>query len=292
MTRRTLILATAIFATARLTYGQSLDDVRKSYDAGAFQQAIDAVGGSQDPRLLFVAAQSQQKLRRAACVRTTGVSACGRSLGRDRPIGRGSAGRKCSWRRTGGRSGGGQRSNDRRSAFAARPRAKRRAEPGGGSGGVPESERSGSVVVVRALLRRDRLLEDQACGSHRVTLPDVPETGATGTGAWRSPIDPSDTEPLKRRMPRTAQAVRHKLSSVERAQQPDVVQAFRPARHVRRNRRCFFLSKLEHLPDREEPARAARPVRGIKRHAGIHSEQDEWRLHAETDPRARRQAAQ
>src|SRR6516162_697817 len=64
MTRRTLIIATAIFATARLTYGQSLDDVRKSYDAGAFQQAIDAVGGSQDPRLLFVAAQSQQKLRR------------------------------------------------------------------------------------------------------------------------------------------------------------------------------------------------------------------------------------
>jgi tetratricopeptide (TPR) repeat protein len=64
MTRRTLILATAIFATARITYGQSLEDVRKSYDAGAYQQAIDAIGGSQDPRLLFLAAQGQQKLRR------------------------------------------------------------------------------------------------------------------------------------------------------------------------------------------------------------------------------------
>src|SRR5262245_33258899 len=64
MTRRTLIVAATIFATARLTYGQSLDDARKSYDAGAYQQAIDAIGGSQDPRLLFLAGQSQQKLRR------------------------------------------------------------------------------------------------------------------------------------------------------------------------------------------------------------------------------------
>jgi tetratricopeptide (TPR) repeat protein len=65
MTHRILIVATAIFATAGVIYGQSLDDARKSYDAGAYQQAIDAIGGSQDPRLLFIAAQSQQKLRRA-----------------------------------------------------------------------------------------------------------------------------------------------------------------------------------------------------------------------------------
>src|SRR5215471_8515540 len=64
MTRRNLIIATAICATTGVVYGQSLDDVRKSYDAGAYQQAIDAVGGSQDPRLLFIAAQGQQKLRR------------------------------------------------------------------------------------------------------------------------------------------------------------------------------------------------------------------------------------
>jgi tetratricopeptide (TPR) repeat protein len=64
MTRRTLILATALFASAVITHAQSLDEVRKSYDAGAYQQVIDAIGGSQDPRLVFLAAQSQQKLRR------------------------------------------------------------------------------------------------------------------------------------------------------------------------------------------------------------------------------------
>jgi tetratricopeptide (TPR) repeat protein len=64
MTSRTLILLTAILATAGVASAQALDDVRKSYDTGAYQQAIDAIGGSQDPRLLFLAAQSQQKLRR------------------------------------------------------------------------------------------------------------------------------------------------------------------------------------------------------------------------------------
>jgi len=64
MMGRTSILALAIVATAGVAYAQSLDDARKSYDSGAYQQVIDAIGGSQDPRLLFLAGQSQQKLRR------------------------------------------------------------------------------------------------------------------------------------------------------------------------------------------------------------------------------------
>ena len=64
MTRRTFIIAAALVAASRIAHAQSLEDARKSYDAGAYQQVVDAVGGSQDPRLVFLAAQSQQKLRR------------------------------------------------------------------------------------------------------------------------------------------------------------------------------------------------------------------------------------
>jgi tetratricopeptide (TPR) repeat protein len=64
MTRRTFIIAAALVAASRIAHAQSLEDARKSYDAGAYQQVVDAVGDSQDPRLVFIAGQSQQKLRR------------------------------------------------------------------------------------------------------------------------------------------------------------------------------------------------------------------------------------
>jgi tetratricopeptide (TPR) repeat protein len=64
MIRKAFVIATVIVSASRAVHGQSLDEARKSYDAGAYQQAVDAIGGSQDPRLLFLAAQSQQKLRR------------------------------------------------------------------------------------------------------------------------------------------------------------------------------------------------------------------------------------
>jgi tetratricopeptide (TPR) repeat protein len=57
-----LVLAVAL---ARAASAQSLDEVRKLYDAGQYQQVTDTAGGSQDPRVVFVVAQSQQKLRRA-----------------------------------------------------------------------------------------------------------------------------------------------------------------------------------------------------------------------------------
>lgn len=44
---------------------QSLPDVRAMFDAGNYQQAIDAASASQDPRVMFLVAQSQQKLRRS-----------------------------------------------------------------------------------------------------------------------------------------------------------------------------------------------------------------------------------
>lgn len=65
MTRRTLLALVVAGACARAASAQSLDDVRKLYDAGQYQQVVDSAGGSQDPHVVFVVAQSQQKLRRA-----------------------------------------------------------------------------------------------------------------------------------------------------------------------------------------------------------------------------------
>ena len=72
MTHRTLVTVTAfLVATAPMAFGQSqdaarksLDDARKSYDAGAYQKVVDAAGGSGDPHLMYLVAQSQQKLRK------------------------------------------------------------------------------------------------------------------------------------------------------------------------------------------------------------------------------------
>lgn len=63
ITRTSLIAATICAAMARAAFGQSVEDLRKSYDTGEYQRVVDAAGNSQDPRALYLAAQSHQKLR-------------------------------------------------------------------------------------------------------------------------------------------------------------------------------------------------------------------------------------
>jgi tetratricopeptide (TPR) repeat protein len=41
---------------------QSVDDLRKLYDAGQYQQVVSSAGGSSDPRVVFIVGQSHQKL--------------------------------------------------------------------------------------------------------------------------------------------------------------------------------------------------------------------------------------
>jgi tetratricopeptide (TPR) repeat protein len=61
-----MILITALIICAPRAVGaQSLDDVRKAYDAGDYQRVAEMGGASQDPRVLFVVGQAQQKLRKA-----------------------------------------------------------------------------------------------------------------------------------------------------------------------------------------------------------------------------------
>jgi tetratricopeptide (TPR) repeat protein len=65
MTRQTIALIVALIsAVARVTSAQALNDVRTMFDAGQYQQAIDAAAASPDPRVMFLVAQSHQKLRR------------------------------------------------------------------------------------------------------------------------------------------------------------------------------------------------------------------------------------
>jgi tetratricopeptide (TPR) repeat protein len=65
MTSKTLIVATTlVVATARVAGAQPLNDARKAYDAGEYQRVVDTGDGSEEPRVLYIVAQSQQKLRR------------------------------------------------------------------------------------------------------------------------------------------------------------------------------------------------------------------------------------
>jgi tetratricopeptide (TPR) repeat protein len=64
--RHTIMLTIALIgAFAPGASAQALADVRKMFDAGQYQQAIDAAAASQDPRLIFLVAQSHQQLRHA-----------------------------------------------------------------------------------------------------------------------------------------------------------------------------------------------------------------------------------
>lgn len=72
MTPRTLVTVTAfVVAAAAVVFGQSpddakksLDDARKSFDAGEYQKVLDTASSSEDPHLIYLVAQSQQKLRK------------------------------------------------------------------------------------------------------------------------------------------------------------------------------------------------------------------------------------
>ena len=65
MTRQTIVLAVALIAAVPpAASAQALADVRAMFDAGQYQQAIDAAAASQDPHVMFLVAQSYQKLRR------------------------------------------------------------------------------------------------------------------------------------------------------------------------------------------------------------------------------------
>src|SRR5215510_2757805 len=63
MTRHTFIVFAIAGFLSPAASAQSLPDVRAMFDAGNYQQAIDAAAASQDPRVMFLVAQSQQKLR-------------------------------------------------------------------------------------------------------------------------------------------------------------------------------------------------------------------------------------
>lgn len=72
MTHRTLVTVTAlVVAAAAVVFGQSpdnpkkpLEDARKLFDAGEYQKVLDAVASSDDPHLMYLVAQTQQKLRK------------------------------------------------------------------------------------------------------------------------------------------------------------------------------------------------------------------------------------
>ena len=65
MTRQTIVLAVGLIAAVPpAASAQALADVRTMFDAGQYQQAVDAAAASQDPHVMFLVAQSHQKLRR------------------------------------------------------------------------------------------------------------------------------------------------------------------------------------------------------------------------------------
>jgi tetratricopeptide (TPR) repeat protein len=62
-THSTISLAIGVTClAARLAFAQSLDDLRKQFDAGQYQQVISS-GHGDDPRVAYLVAMSHQKLR-------------------------------------------------------------------------------------------------------------------------------------------------------------------------------------------------------------------------------------
>jgi tetratricopeptide (TPR) repeat protein len=66
-----IVAAAFVVVAARGAAAQSLDDARKAFDAAQYQQVVDAAGSSRDPRMMFVVAQSLQKLHRQDDARHT-----------------------------------------------------------------------------------------------------------------------------------------------------------------------------------------------------------------------------
>ena len=78
---RTLTMTIAIAlvcAAAGVAFGQSIDELRKMYDAGQYQQVVAAANADENPRATYLAALSQQKLRRADEARRTYERLAGR----------------------------------------------------------------------------------------------------------------------------------------------------------------------------------------------------------------------
>src|SRR3954464_5633836 len=59
----TSVTAAGIVCAAAVVFAQSVDDLRKPFDAGQYQQVISAAGGSDDPHVVYLVAMSHQKLR-------------------------------------------------------------------------------------------------------------------------------------------------------------------------------------------------------------------------------------
>jgi len=62
--RRFAVTVMVVVAPQAAILAQSLTDVRQKFDAGEYQRAIDIAGSSAEPRVIYVVAQSQQRLRR------------------------------------------------------------------------------------------------------------------------------------------------------------------------------------------------------------------------------------
>ena len=63
MKRITAILTIGLaIAGGQAVFGQGVNDVRRMYDSGQYQQVIAAANANPDPRLTFLSAQSHQKL--------------------------------------------------------------------------------------------------------------------------------------------------------------------------------------------------------------------------------------
>jgi len=63
-TRLTISAAIGVACLAtQLVFGQGLDDLRKQYDAGQYQQVIASGAHADDPRVIYLVAMSHQKLR-------------------------------------------------------------------------------------------------------------------------------------------------------------------------------------------------------------------------------------
>jgi tetratricopeptide (TPR) repeat protein len=63
MTRTTAILSIALAcASGHVVFGQALNDVRKLYESGQYQQVVASASADPDPRVAYLRGQSQQKL--------------------------------------------------------------------------------------------------------------------------------------------------------------------------------------------------------------------------------------
>jgi tetratricopeptide (TPR) repeat protein len=73
------LLFALVCAVATRVSAQSVDDLRKLYDAGQYQQVVSSAQNSGDPRVMFLVAQSHQKLSHTDEARRVFEQLAGRS---------------------------------------------------------------------------------------------------------------------------------------------------------------------------------------------------------------------